>query len=490
MTPNHRPPVISIDVGRQLFVDDFLIEKTDLKRTWHQAEYYAGNPVLSFEALWERQGASHAMPFSDGVWFDPADRKFKMWYLAGTDKTCYAESRDGLRWIKPELDVVPGTNIVFELPTRDSNTIWMDLNEKAPSRRWKMVVFQRRRMLELHYSPDGIHWTKADSTPWPGDRTTFFYNPFRDVWVCSLRASYGGRRARAYREGHDLTSALAELKDHAVPWTGADELDRPHPKFPAAPVGLYNLDCSAYESLLLGLFSIYQGPSNRQCAELGIQKRNEVVIGFSRDGFHWQRPDRTPFLGVNETDGAWNWGNVQSAGGCCLIVGDELYFYVSGRAKNDQFWDGQSTTGLGILRRDGFASMDAGSAAGTLTTRRLRFHGRRLFVNAATVQGELRAEILDVDGNVIPPFTKSNSIPVSVHSTCAEMRFSGAEDLATLVNRTVRIRFHLRRGSLYSFWVSPDASGASHGYVAAGGPGFVTHRDTVGRAAYRAVDAP
>src|SRR3990172_7179577 len=37
------PTVIPIDVGRQLFVDDFLIAQTDLKRVYHQAEYYAQN---------------------------------------------------------------------------------------------------------------------------------------------------------------------------------------------------------------------------------------------------------------------------------------------------------------------------------------------------------------------------------------------------------------------------------------------------------------
>ena len=44
----------------------------------------------------------------------------------------------------------------------------------------------------------------------------------------------------------------------------------------------------------------------------------------------------------------------------------------------------------------------------------------------------------------------------------------------------VRFRFHLRNGELYAFWVSPEASGASHGYVAAGGPGFTGMTDTVG----------
>src|SRR5580704_1128633 len=44
-----RPAVIPIDVGRQLFVDDFLVEKTTLRRTFHHAEKYQGNPILKPE---------------------------------------------------------------------------------------------------------------------------------------------------------------------------------------------------------------------------------------------------------------------------------------------------------------------------------------------------------------------------------------------------------------------------------------------------------
>jgi hypothetical protein len=36
----------------------------------------------------------------------------------------------------------------------------------------------------------------------------------------------------------------------------------------------------------------------------------------------------------------------------------------------------------------------------------------------------------------------------------------------------VRFRFTLTNGKLYAFWVSPETTGASHGYVAAGGPGI------------------
>ena len=56
-----------------------------------------------------------------------------------------------------------------------------------------------------------------------------------------------------------------------------------------------------------------------------------------------------------------------------------------------------------------------------------------------------------------------------------------AAGLGALAGKPVRFRFHLRNGRLYAFWVSPDASGASHGYVAAGGPGFAGPVDTVGQ---------
>jgi hypothetical protein len=49
------------------------------------------------------------------------------------ESTCYATSRDGIHWEKPALDVKPGTNIVVA-GSRDSNTVWLDLDEKDGSR--------------------------------------------------------------------------------------------------------------------------------------------------------------------------------------------------------------------------------------------------------------------------------------------------------------------------------------------------------------------
>jgi hypothetical protein len=135
------PAVIPIDVGRQLFVDDFLIAETSLTRTYHLARYHPASPVLKPDRPWEEGRGGNgpvAMVFSDGVWYDPRDKLFKMWYMGGwLASTCYAVSRDGIDWEKPALDVKPGTNVVHG-GSRDSSTVWLDLEERDPERRFKM----------------------------------------------------------------------------------------------------------------------------------------------------------------------------------------------------------------------------------------------------------------------------------------------------------------------------------------------------------------
>ena len=57
--------------------------------------------------------------------------------------------------------------------------------------------------------------------------------------------------------------------------------------------------------------------------------------------------------------------------------------------------------------------------------------------------------------------------------------WNGQNDLAALVDKEVRFRFYLTKGSLYSFWVAPTSAGASNGFVLGGGPGLTAHADTL-----------
>jgi hypothetical protein len=501
----HPPEVIPIDVGRQLFVDDFLIGNTDLRRVFHLPEVYAANPVLKDDQVWE---AGHAMPYSDGVFYDPQDRLFKMWYRS-SGATLFATSRDGVHWQKPLLDVQAGTNAI-QVGPHDSSTVWLDLDEKDPHRRYKMgYSLGHNKPFVLFESADGIHWGQplAQSVR-SSDRITFFKNPFRSVWVFSLRdhdwapgngnakgletpperyKDYIGR-FRRYWESADFVAGATWQSGETGPnnprlaapaWTMADRLDPRAIDLNVQPE-LYNLDAVAYESVLLGAFAIWPGQYPDS------DKPNYVGIGYSRDGFHWHRPDRRPFLAPTGKEGDWNRRNVQSVGGVCLVVGDRLYFYFSGRAGvSGKRASGNTATGLATLRRDGFASLEADGTLRSITTRSVRFTGTRLFVNVDSTAGEMRVELLDAAGNAIPGFTAAECLPLRVDNTLAAVSWRGGADLSRIAGQTVRIRFQLRDAQLFSFWVSPDDSGSSQGYVAAGGPGFTGSRDTEGSRAYR-----
>ncbi len=352
-------------------------------------------------------------------------------------------------------------------------------------------------------SPDGIHWTNRTTMGFAGDCSTMFYNPFRKKWVYSLRSQFRGR-SRHYLETadflagakwkpFDLSAQKRWMPGEPVVWAAVDR-DDPQDRMLQLTPQLYSLNAVAYESIVLGAFDIWRGPENNVCNAMGLPKITEVNFAYSRDGFHWYRPDRRAHIPAERHD-VWDRGYVRALSNLCCVRGDTLWFYYSAfqgdadrtyriHSENGMYCHG--ATGVAFLRRDGFASMDAGETAGKLTTRPIRFTGSHMFVNVDASQGELRAEILDVAGQPIAPFTLDHCRSIHANSTLQQVGWADAEDLTALHGKTVRFRFTLQQGSLYAFWVSRDASGRSDGYVAGGGPGFTGPTDTVGRAALEA----
>ena len=151
-----------------------------------------------------------AMVFSDGVFFDPQDRLFKMWYMGGYGQnTCLAISTDGIRWDRPTFDVVKGTNIVVReaarfghgvARSRQCSTAAADTSSRITTAAKADIILQLRTM--------ACTGSAAASRRTAGDRSTFFWNPFRKVWVFSLRDDVNGRdRHRRYYETRDFASA-------------------------------------------------------------------------------------------------------------------------------------------------------------------------------------------------------------------------------------------------------------------------------------------
>ena len=88
--------------------------------------------------------------------------------------------------------------------------------------------------------------------------------------------------------------------------------------------------------------------------------------------------------------------------------------------------------------------------------------------------------MLDEMERVLPGFSAADCVPFRGDSTRHRVIWNGNEDMASVAGKPARLRFHLLRGEVYSFWVSESRRGESKGFVAAGGPGFDGPTDIVG----------
>ena len=117
----YMPDIINIDVGRQLFVDDFLIDSTTLTTTYYQAEIME-EPLFTESTKYSET----AVLTSGGVWYDMDEDIYKMWYQAGfVGKSAYATSTDGINWERAKISS-NGTNIVLSSVNNiASSTVWI-----------------------------------------------------------------------------------------------------------------------------------------------------------------------------------------------------------------------------------------------------------------------------------------------------------------------------------------------------------------------------
>ena len=135
--------MITVKSQKFMFFDDWPFEYSKgFVRKQGKPVRYQGNPVLKPELPHEGDRAS----LYGTILHDEKNGIYKMWYpvFSMVGKTvarlCYAESTDGYEWVKPELDIVPGTNIVLDesYEVRGQSIIY-DVDEPNPKRRYKFL---------------------------------------------------------------------------------------------------------------------------------------------------------------------------------------------------------------------------------------------------------------------------------------------------------------------------------------------------------------
>ena len=245
-----------------------------------------------------------------------------------------------------------------------------------------------------------------------------------------------------------------------------------------APPQIYNLDAVAYESVMLGLFTMYRGERPDR------EKPNDLCVAFSRDGFHWSRNRASLHSGVRAA-GRLELGNVQSAGGCCLMVGDRLHFYVSGRQGFRAAVSRASAVRAGhaparrvrLAQRQWPPGAPRLAAQGARGSRRVRcgFPGDTCSSTPASRADPRRSARHRRPGDRTVLARAVRAGLGRRHAAGREMDGGPGAVGARRTGRAVAV--HARAGAVVRFWVSPSASGESRGYLAAGGPGYTRPTD-------------
>jgi hypothetical protein len=479
-------PII-LDGTKQLFLDNHIIDTMDnVTRRLHPAEKRTDNPILAPTEPWENHAIFAGSVIRDGS-------KFKMWYQGGG--VAYAESDDGLHWTKPKFDLVEidgrKTNVLVKMRLnaamdekanaeyeagvanaipylRAPMTVFRDPFETDPARAYKMVylmsdytVTPKRRGMGLAVSPDGIHWkvlgdwiteSANDASRLMVDhaerkyvlygRTDYHSSEVRDAWGTDpyFRKANKGRAVTRLESSDLLAWDYTEWRQSPITLC-VDTRD---------PIGteIYTMVVFPYEGIYIGLPQIFH---NRQSGTL-----LDMQLAVSRDSRRFLRVgERKPFLPCGDVS-EWDRFN-NSIAGPPIDMGDELWFYYSGRVYRHSPYRGsdngppssrglpRSHIGLAIVKKDRFVSLGASFDKGHITTKPVRLAGNTLHLNAKSDHGEIQVELLDAAGDVI-----ATSKPVRGDGLDMPVEWDAGD--ATGVEGPVSLRITLSNALLFAIW--------------------------------------
>ena len=189
----------------------------------------------------------------------------------------------------------------------------------------------------------------------------------------------------------------------------------------------------------------------------------EIQMAVSRDGIHWPRPDRRPYVPMGLADEWDRWLQVIGVG--MVRRGNYLYQYCmsSGRTHDSailwpeyddaiDFTKERPTTGIIRQRLDGFVSADAEYTGGYLQTPPLIFSGNQLRLNIDTSgMGKAHVEIRDLNDRPIPGYTLAECAEVTGNFIDFRVRWNQKTDISPLAGRPIKLYFKMRGAKLYAF---------------------------------------
>ncbi|MBQ17286.1 MAG: hypothetical protein CMJ65_09190 [Planctomycetaceae bacterium] len=471
---------------RELFLDDFLVERTRGKLSFELHHPIAREQVIHHTDSWEGTSSSYHSVIQDGDTYRLYYRGFNFNLVnnqirpTNKEVTCYAESRDGIHWVKPELGLFAHAgskknNIIWQGPGSHNFSPFLDQRPGCPANeRFKAFggVKTDGGML-LFSSADGIRWKqvhpKAVITRGAFDSANIgFWDPTIGKYRAYWRYFTAGITEANNWKPAGIRAIRTAVSDDLLTWK--DEHDLAYTHSPKQQMYTNNiLPYFRAPHILLGFPMRYVergwSPSMRALPDLKQRKVRaaahlrygtaitETQIMASRDGVkfnRWneaflppgiQRPDSWYYA---HNDVAWNMVTTKSS-----LPGapDELSFYASSGK-----WHGEgSKLTRHTLRQDGFVSVTSPYYGGELLTRPLTFKGSRLTVNFATsAAGTLKVEFQTPDGKPVKGFTLADADETFGDELDRTLTWRGSSDVSSLAGRPLRLRITLSDTDLYS----------------------------------------
>ena len=172
---------------------------------------------------------------------------------------------------------------------------------------------------------------------------------------------------------------------------------------------------------------------------------SDILFMFSRDGLHFRR-FREAFIRPGLDRLNWH-GRAIEVGPSLVPSGDgEMSLYYI-----ENYGTPSVRIRRGALRTDGFVSLQADYAGGTVTTRPFTFGGSRLRLNYSTsAAGSIRVEVQDSSGNALPGFGLADCPIIFGDELERMVTWKEGPDLTSLAGRSVRLKFEIKDGDLFS----------------------------------------
>ncbi len=453
----------TVDIGsrRELFVDRTLIE--ELRGvTLKLHEPRPADVAIAFDASWEGRYCGYVTVFQDGD-------VYRMYYRglpqAGKDGsaaevTCYAESRDGIDWAKPELGLfeVDGdedNNVVLadQAPFSHNFAPFIDTRPGvAADERYKALAGTSHTGLHVFVSNDGLRWRKWREDPIItqgafDSQNVAFWSEHEGCYVCYYRTWSEGEFA-GYRSVSRVTSP------DFVNWTAPIEMDyggtprehlytnQTHPYFRAPHL---------YVALAARFMPGRRIVSDEEAAAFGVEATysgdcSDGVLMTSRGGARYDRTFMEGFIRPGVGPENWTSRTNYPAWGIVPTGEHEMSLFV-------QHQYGQPTHHLVryVLRTDGFASVNAPYAGGECVTKPLLFAGKELVLNFATsAAGDVRVEIQRPDGAPIAGYAIEDSATLIGNFIERAVSWGGSTDVSGLAGSPVRLRFVMKDADIFA----------------------------------------